>query len=75
MSALDIYLKNLFYAGEKKPHMLWIEFEPRFNLALQTYVKIEGRVFHSDEMKLHALPEKVKCKWINTYRKRRNSLG
>ena len=45
--------------------MWWIEFERRLNLAFQTYVKREGRVVHSDEMKLHTVLDKVKCQWIN----------
>ena len=62
---IDYVLKNLFYAGEKKPHMWWIEFERRLNIPFQTYVKREGRVFHSDYMKLRTLLQKVKCKWLN----------
>ena len=41
-SKSDTDLKNLFYAGEKKPHIWWVEYEGRLNLALQTYIKIEG---------------------------------
>ena len=68
--ANDIYqadtdLKNLFYSGEKKLHMWWIEFERRLNLAFQTYVKRERRVVHSDEIKLCTLLEKVKREWLS----------
>ena len=60
----DADIKNLFYGGEKKPHMWWIKFERRLNLTFQTYVKREGRVFHLDEMKLRTFLEKVKCEWL-----------
>ena len=39
ISKVDSDLKNLFYSGEKKPHMRWIEFERRLNLSFQTWVK------------------------------------
>ena len=65
ISKADSYLKNLFNGGEKKPHMWWIEFERRINLAFQTYVKKEGRVVHLDEMKLRTLLKKVKCEWLD----------
>ena len=65
ISKADTDLKNLFCAVEKKPHMWWIEFERRPNLAFQTYVKKEVRVVHSNEMKLRTLHEKVKCEWLN----------
>ena len=59
-------LSNLFYAGEKKPHMWWLEFERRLNLAFQTYVKHEGRIVHSDEHKLRILLKKINCDWLKT---------
>ena len=57
-------LKTLFYGGEKPPHMWWVEFERRLTGAFQVYVKREGRIVHSDEMKLRTLIEKVKCDWL-----------
>ena len=39
ISKSDSDLTNLFYGGEKKPHMWWIDFERRFNLTFQTYIK------------------------------------
>ena len=65
ISKANADLKNLFYGGEKKPHIWSIKFECRLNLAFQTYVKREGRVVHSDEMKLRKLLENVKCEWLN----------
>ena len=59
-------LKTLHYSGEKKPHMWWAMFEQRLNSAFQTYVKHEGRVVHSDEMKLRTLLDKIKCEWLGT---------
>ena len=57
-------LNTLFYAGERKPHMWWVEFERRLNLAFQTFVKHEGRVVHSDEMKLRILLKMVKADFL-----------
>ena len=54
ISKADSDLKNLFYGVEKQPHMWWIEFERRLNLAFQTYIKRERIVVHSDKMKLIA---------------------
>ena len=58
-------LDTLFYQGEKKPHMWWLEFERRLNMAFATYVKYEGRQVHSDQHKLRILLNKVKCEWLN----------
>jgi hypothetical protein len=39
----DDVIKNLFYAGEKPPHMLWSEFEKCLTRAFNAYVvKREG---------------------------------
>ena len=38
ISKADTDPKNLFCAGNKKPHLWWIEFKRRLNLAFQTYV-------------------------------------
>ena len=58
-------LSNMYYQGEKKPHMWWLEFERRLNLAFATYVKYEGRQVHSDQHKLRILLNKVKCDWLD----------
>lgn len=58
-------LRSLHYTGEKHPHMWWTEFESRLNTAFATYVRIERRVVHSDNMKLRILLDKVRCDFLN----------
>ena len=57
-------LKNLHYSGERKPHMWWLEFERRLNLAFATYRKVERREVYSDQMKLRTLMEKIHCDFL-----------
>ena len=57
----DEVLKTLFYAGEKPPHMWWSEFEKRLTRAFNAYVKREGRIVHSDSMKIRMLLDKIKA--------------
>lgn len=57
-------LKNLFYSGEKKPHMWWEEFERRLQEAFIAYNKKENRVVHSNEMKLRLLMDKVNADFL-----------
>ena len=61
-------LQNLFYAGEKKPHMWWEEFEMRLTVAFATIDKHEGRQVHSDESKLRMLNKKIKCDFLEIVR-------
>jgi hypothetical protein len=65
----EVDIETLFYAGEKKPHMWWAEFERRLNFAFQTFVKHEGREVYSDEMKLRILLRKIKADWLMTTKK------
>ena len=51
----------LFYSGEKKPHMWWGEFEKELSRAFAIYQRTEGRVVHSNEMKLRILMGKVQA--------------
>jgi hypothetical protein len=51
----EFVLSTLHYAGEKKPHMWWAEFEKQLRLAFVLYNKREGRVVHYQEMKLRIL--------------------
>eukprot|EP00978_Attheya_sp_CCMP212_P043129 scaffold275854_cov51-Attheya_sp.AAC.3 len=62
----DNDLKTLFYAGEKPPHMWWEEFEKRLTKtkAFTTYVKKEGRMVHSEDMKLRMLLSKIKANFL-----------
>eukprot|EP00978_Attheya_sp_CCMP212_P037579 scaffold178764_cov38-Attheya_sp.AAC.1 len=61
----DNDLQTLFYAGEKPPHMWWEEFEKRLTRAFtSTYVKKEGRVVHSEDMKLRTLVSKIKANFL-----------
>jgi hypothetical protein len=59
----DEVLKTLFYAGEKPPHMWWSRFEKRLTRAFNAYVKREGRIVHSDSMKIRMLVGKIKGKF------------
>lgn len=64
--ALDItkaedILDNLYYSGEKPPHMWWDEFEKELDWAYNTYDTKEQRQVHSNEMKLRTLMSKIKC--------------
>ena len=61
----DRILKSLDYLGEKKPHMWWTQFEIELNFAFNAYQKKEGRVVHSEEMKLRILLGKVKADFLN----------
>lgn len=58
----DEVLKTLFcYAGEKSLHMWWSEFEKWLTRAFNAYVKREGRIVHSDSMKIRMLVDKIKA--------------
>ena len=60
----DEVIKNLFYAGEKPPHMWWAEFEKRLTRAFNAYVKREGRIVHSNSMKIRMLIDKIKADFL-----------
>ena len=57
-------VQNLFYAGEKKPHMWWEEFETRLTVAFSTIDRTEGRQVHSDIAKLRMLQRKIKADFL-----------
>ena len=59
-------LMELFYAGEKKPHMWWDEFEIRLTNAFALVDKDAGRVVHTDEMKLRMLNKKIKADFLSS---------
>ena len=54
---MDIIV-NLYYSGEKPPHMWWDEFEKEPEWAFTTYDLKEGCIVHSYEMILRVLFEK-----------------
>ena len=60
----DEVLKTLFYGGEKPPRMWWSEFEKKLTRAFNAYVKQEGCVVHSDEMKICMLIDKIKADFL-----------
>ena len=69
MNAIDILradkiLDSLFYAGEKKPHMWWEEFERQLSYAFTTYTRKEGCNVHSEEMKLRILTKKINADFL-----------
>ena len=57
-------LANLYYAGEKYPHMYWEKFEKQLTNAFTTYVKVEGYYVHSTAMKLRILLSKIKADFL-----------
>jgi hypothetical protein len=73
VNALDVtradrLLETLFYSGEKKPHMWWGQFERLLNEAFTIYDRKEGRIVHSEHMKLRILCKKVTADFLNTAR-------
>ena len=59
-------IKNLFYAGEKKPAMWWDEFEKRLSHAFTIIHKKEKREVYSNEMKLRVLIQKVNVDFLQS---------
>ena len=59
-------IDSLFYAGEKKPHMWWEEFEKQLTRSFAVYDTKEGRQVYSDEMKLRTLVKKVNADFLNS---------
>jgi hypothetical protein len=64
----DHVIEHLFYAGEKKPHMWWDEFERQLTKSFAVYDKKEGRQVYSDEMKLRILCRKVQADFLQQTR-------
>jgi uncharacterized membrane protein YgcG len=60
----DEVIKDLFYAGEIPPHMWWSEFEKRLTRAFNACIKREGRIVHSDSMKIRMLIDKIKADFL-----------
>ena len=59
-------LQDLFYSGEKPPHMWWDRFEVRITNVFSVIDKDLGRQAHTDEMKLRLLNSKVKYEFLVT---------
>lgn len=57
-------IKNLFYSGEKKPHMWWDEFEKQLTHAFINIHKKEGQEVYSNEMKLRILHQKINADFL-----------
>ena len=57
-------IDNLFYSGEKKPHMWWEEFETRLTVAFATIDKDQGRQVYTDIAKLRMLNKKIKADFL-----------
>ena len=55
----DEVIDSLFYAGDKKLHMWWEEFEKQLTSAFASYGKKERRQVYSNEMKLRILIKKL----------------
>ena len=64
----DDTINNLFYTGERKPHMWWEEFEKRFTKAFAIYDRTEKRQVYSNEMKMRMLCSKVQADFLNATR-------
>ena len=57
-------INNLFYSGEKKPHMWWSEFEKEISRAFAVYCRVEGRDVYSNDMKLRILMSKIQADFL-----------
>ena len=55
----DAIIADLFYSGEKFPHMYWEKFEQRLNHAFTIYQKAEETIY-TQNMKIRILLNKVK---------------
>jgi hypothetical protein len=57
-------IKSLFHAGEKPPHMWWMEFEKRLTCTLNANVKREDWIVHSDSLKIKMHFNKIKADFL-----------
>ena len=60
----EAIITDLFYSGEKFPHMYWEKFEQRLTHAFTVYAKVEGGQVHSQNMKLRILLNKIKADFL-----------
>ena len=66
--AFDIHeaeaiIQDLYYSGEKYPHMYWEKFEQRLTYAFTTCEKVEGSVY-TQNMKIRKLLQKIKADFL-----------
>ena len=59
-------LRDLFYTGERQPHMWWDEFESRLTNAFAVIDKDAGRIVHTGEAKLRLLNNKIRADFMIT---------
>ena len=64
VSKAENVINSLFYSGEKKPHMWWSEFEKELSRAFAIVQKAEGRIVHSNDMKLRILMGKIQADFM-----------
>ena len=64
ISRADNNIRNLYYTGEKKPHIRWAEFEKQLNWAFGAHDKREKREVYSNEHRLCILLNKVKADFL-----------
>jgi hypothetical protein len=60
----DKALETLFYAGEKKPHMWWEEFERQLTRAFSVYDRRANRQVFPEELKLRTLNRKITADFL-----------
>ena len=60
----DKVLTNLFYSGEKPPHMWWDEFERQLTDVFNAYNRHEGSMVHSEYQKLRIINRKVTADFL-----------
>jgi hypothetical protein len=63
-TAAEKTLSTIYYTGERKPHMWWVEFERQITSAYATIDKIEGRQVYSNAQKLRTLVSKIKADFL-----------
>ena len=62
----DNDIQELFYTGEKKPHVWWDESEIRLNNSFAIIDKDAGRQIHTNESKLRLLNKNIRAKFLTT---------
>ena len=64
ISRADNIIRNLYYTGEKKPHMWWEEFEKQLIWAFGAHGKREKREVYSNKHRLCILLSKIKAEFL-----------